>query len=230
MTFSQQPQQAADDSVEAVVTDFLIRNPQFLRQHPDLLAQLDIPHPCGAAVSLLEYQARVLRERNRQLQQRLDELLAVARDNDRLAERIHHLTLELISAPHLEAVLFVLKDELRRNFDCDAIVIRLLGSGDGPDWVAPEAPELELFAPLLKAPRPLCGRLTREQLHFLFGDSAVAIGSTALVPLFDGRLLGLLAIGSYWPERFQPGMGTVFLRQLGAVAGRALQRYLPAAP
>src|SRR5690606_5702145 len=118
MTFSQQPQQAADDSVEAVVTDFLIRNPQFLRQHPDLLAQLDIPHPCGAAGSLLEYQARVLRERNRQLQQRLDELLAVARDNDRLAERIHHLTLELISAPHLEAVLFVLKDELRRNFDC----------------------------------------------------------------------------------------------------------------
>ena len=85
-------------------------------------------------------------------------------------------------------------------------------------------------SPLLKAPRPLCGRLTREQLHFLFGDSAVAIGSTALVPLFDGRLLGLLAIGSYWPERFQPGMGTVFLRQLGAVAGRALQRYLPAAP
>src|SRR5690606_12372353 len=127
MTSTQQPQFDADGIDEAGVIEYLLQNPDFLERHPQLLAELHIPHPCGPAVSLLEHQARVLRERNRTLQARLDELLAVARDNDRLAERIHHLTLELISAPHLEAVLFVLKDELRRNFDCDAIVIRLLG-------------------------------------------------------------------------------------------------------
>lgn len=229
MTSSQQPQRVADESLEAAVIDFLLQNPQFLERQPDVLAQLHIPHPCGAAVSLLEYQARILRERNQSLQQRLDELLAVARDNDRLAERIHRLTLELMDAQHLDAVLLALKDELRRNFECDAVAVRLIGAEEGPDWVAADDPALQAFALLLKDPRPLCGRLSREQLQFLFGDSAVAIGSAALVPLLDANQVhGLLAIGSYRPERFQAGMGTVFLRQLGATAGRALRRYLPA--
>ncbi|HEX5514481.1 MAG TPA: DUF484 family protein, partial [Gammaproteobacteria bacterium] len=74
----------------------------------------------------------------------------------------------------------------------------------------------------------VCGRLLREQLQFLFSDSAVAIGSAALVPLVDNnKVVGLLAVGSYRPDHFHPGMGTVFLRQLGAIAGRALRRHLP---
>lgn len=228
MTSSQQPQRVGDEALEAVVTEFLLQNPQFLKQNPDLLAELHIPHPCGAAVSLLEHQARLLRERNQTLQQRLDELLTVARDNDRLADRIHRLTLELMDAQHLDAVLLALKDELRRGFECDAVAVKLFGDGDSADWIAADDPARRVFDLFLNDPRPHCGRLSREQLECLFGDSAVAIASAALVPLIDARLLGLLAIGSYRPERFQPGMGTVFLRQLGATAGRALQRYLPA--
>lgn len=230
MTSSQQPQRVRDDSVDAtVVIDFLLQNPHFLERHPDLLAELHIPHPCGAAVSLLEHQARILRERNKTLQQRLDELLAVARDNDRLADRIHRLTLELMDAQHLDAVLLALKDELRKSFECDAVAVKLFGAGDSSDWIAADNPTLQAFNQFLKDPRPLCGRLSREQLQALFGDSATAIGSAALVPLIDTKVIGLLGIGSYRPERFQAGMGTVFLRQLGATAGRALRRYLPGA-
>jgi uncharacterized protein YigA (DUF484 family) len=229
MTSNQQPQLAVDETVEASVTEFLLRNPSFLREHPELLAELDIPHASGAAVSLLEHQAKILRERARTLQTRLDELLEVARDNDRLADRVHRLTLELMDAQGLEAVVFCLKDELRSNFQCDAVAVKLFGEGDpSHDWVRPNAPELRSLQGLLSDPRPLCGRLLRDQLQFLFGDSATAINSAALVPLTDGRVLGLLAIGSYQAERFHPGMGTVFLRQLGATAGRALRRYLKA--
>lgn|SRR5690606_4973717 len=227
MTSTQQPQFDADGIDEAGVIEYLLQNPDFLERHPQLLAELRIPHPCGPAVSLLEHQARVLRERNRTLQARLDELLAVARDNDRLADRIHRLTLELMDAQNLEAAVFCLKDELRSNFQCDAVTVKLLGEGDAAvDWVRPNAAELRAFPGLLNDPRPLCGRLHREQLEFLFGDSATAIGSAALVPLADGQVVGLLAVGSYQPDRFHPGMGTVFLRQLGATAGRALRRHL----
>src|SRR5690606_36444363 len=93
MTSTQQPRFDADGIDEAGVIEYLLQNPDFLERHPQLLAELRIPHPCGTAVSLLEHQARVLRERNRALQARLDELLAVARDNDRLAARTHPMTL-----------------------------------------------------------------------------------------------------------------------------------------
>jgi uncharacterized protein YigA (DUF484 family) len=229
MTSNQQPQANVDDAVEAGVVEYLLQNPQFLERHPELLAELHIPHPCGAAVSLLEHQARILRERGRTLQSRLDQLLEVARDNDRLADRVHRLTLELMDAQNLEGVVFCLKDELRNNFQCDAVAVKLFGEGEpGQDWVRPNAAELRAFSAVLKDPRPICGRLIREQLEFLFGDTATAIGSAALVPLADGQVLGLLAVGSYRADRFHPGMGTVFLRQLGATAGRALRRHLKA--
>lgn len=229
MTTQQQPN-VKEEAVEAGVAEFLSQNPDFFERHPELLLSLKVPHPCGPAVSLLEHQARLLRERLKGVQRRLDDLLAVARDNDRLAERLHQLTLELMEAGSLEAVLFSLKDELRNNFQTDAVAVRLFGEGDDhAEWIRPNHPELQrLFSNVLRDPRPVCGRLTREQLEFLFGDTATAIGSTALIPLIDGRLLGLLAIGSYQPDRFHSGMGTVFLRQLGATLGRATRRYLPA--
>jgi uncharacterized protein YigA (DUF484 family) len=227
MTSSQQPQHADDETIEASVVDYLSRNLRFFEQHPDLLAQLRIPHASGSAVSLLEHQVRVLRERNQNLQDRLDELLEVARDNDRLAERMHRLTLELMDATSVDGILFCLKDELRGSFDCDAVTVRLLGRGDpAQGWVELSMAERKLFSQVLKEPRPMCGRLPRDQLQFLFGDTATAIGSAALVPLADNGLIGLLAMGSYRTDRFHPGMGTVFLRQLGAGAGRALRRYL----
>jgi uncharacterized protein YigA (DUF484 family) len=225
---TQQQAELTEDAVAAGVAEFLSQNPDFFERHPELLTEIKVPHPCGAAVSLLEHQARVLRERSQGLQRRLDELLTVARDNDRLSERMHALTLELMEAANVEAVLFTLKDALRSDFQVDALAVRLFGEvDDQPDWIRPNHPQLKSFESLLKEPRPICGRLSREQLQFLFGDTATAIGSTALVPLIDGRLLGLLAIGSFRPDRFHPGQGTVFLRQLGTTVGRALRRYLP---
>lgn len=228
MSSSQQPQQQVDDvDIEAAVVEFLAQNPSFFTHHPDLLATLQIPHQSGRAVSLLEYQVRVLRDRNQALQSRLNELLNVARDNDRLAERMHRLTLELMKASSLESVIFCLQDELQTSFECDAVVLKLLGRGDSSqNWVELTAAQRKIFAQPLQEPRPICGRLPRAQLELLFGDTATAINSAALVPLHDTSLIGFLAMGSYRPDRFHPGMGTIFLRQLGASAACALQRYL----
>lgn len=223
-----QQAQVDEEAIEAGVAEFLSQNPDFFQRHPDLLLELDLPHPCGDAVSLLEYQARMLRERGQGLQRKLEELLAVARDNDRAAERLHRLTLELMDAKGLEGVLCTLKDELLGNFQIDSVAVRLFGEqGDQPDWIRRDHPSMAPLQSLLRNPRPLCGRLSSAQLTLLFGDSAKAIDSSAVIPLLDGRLLGLLAIGSYQADRFHPGQGTVFLSQLGAIAGRALRPHLP---
>ena len=75
---------------------------------------------------------------------------------------------------------------------------------------------------LLSTGRPLCGRLKKAQLEHLFGDQAAALESAAVVPLGEKAGHGLLAIGSCESIRFHPGMGTLFLSNLGELLGQLL--------
>ncbi len=217
-------------SPEDSVVSYLEQHPDFFVRHPDLVTQLRIPHECGEAVSLITHQVQVLRDRNRQYTRRLDELVRVARDNDRLSERLHRLTLDLLDSGDLDGVLQALKDGLREHFDADMVSVRLFDrdklQAEHQDFVAPEDSNLSHFRRFLGEERPICGTLAAEQIQFLFGDSATKVASAALIPVCDRQVMGLLAIGSYQPDRFHVSQGTVFLRQLGQLAGRALRPHL----
>ena len=226
---TQQLAQAIDELDPEAVAGYLIRHPEFFQSRPELVAQLHIPQECGDAVSLLEYQAKVLREANGNLKSTLDELLAVARDNDRASERLHRLTLELIDAQELDSLLQGLKERLLQDFAADVVVVRLKVAPEqvqAPDLIGADDAGLELFSACLNEQRPICGRLNAEQALYLFGDSAAKVASCALIPILNGGSLGLLAIGSGDAERFHRGMGTVFLRQLGDLLGRVIKPHL----
>jgi uncharacterized protein YigA (DUF484 family) len=49
------------------------------------------------------------------------------------------------------------------------------------------------------------------------------VQSTAL---FAAQGLAMVAVGSRDPNRFYPGMGTLFLRMMGEAFGAALSRYV----
>ena len=72
----------------------------------------------------------------------------------------------------------------------------------------------------------MCGRLRPRQQVFLFGEGGVGIKSAVLIPLYEAREIGVLALGSENESRFYPGMGTLFINQLGDLVARALARYL----
>ena len=78
------------------------------------------------------------------------------------------------------------------------------------------------FAEFFKRAEPLCGRLQQEKLDALFGDHAVEVHSAVLVPI---GAAGMLAVGSHDPNRFHPGMGTVFLKLIGEAVSTALARF-----
>ena len=56
------------------IATWLRRHPEFLRQFPDLAGSLVVPRETGPAASLASYQLDVLREKNRELTRRLQEL------------------------------------------------------------------------------------------------------------------------------------------------------------
>ena len=53
------------------------------------------------------------------------------------------------------------------------------------------------------------------------------MGVRVWAPLADAPPFGLLVLASDDPQRFQPSMGTDFLRHLAELAGAALSRLLP---
>lgn len=221
-------------STEDAVYEFLAKNPDFFERHADLLGTLRLPHNSGAAVSLVERQVSVLRQKDLRHERKLKELLAVARANDALASRIHRLTLKLLSAGDLAAVLTHIEESLRADFDADQSILVMFGGQDDFGKIkvgrffkaVPRDHEaLKAFNTFLKGRGPRCGQIRDAQRDFLFGKETDEIGSAALVPLGAGSELGFLAIGSADAERFHPGMSIDFLARLGELVAEALKRY-----
>lgn len=212
------------------IADYLTSHPSFFDEQPDLLADLRLPHSSGAAVSLVERQILVLREQNRELKRKLLELVDVARDNDRLNERMHRMTLDLLRSDSLHALLDTLKDHLHNEFKADAVAVQLTGlveSRQRDTWATrlePDEAVKALFNTAFVDSRPQCGRLKKEQLDFLFGDQATAIESAIVVPLGKRSEQGLIAIGSREVSRFNPCMGTLFMSHLAELLVVFLQR------
>jgi uncharacterized protein YigA (DUF484 family) len=222
------PETPATD--EQQVLDYLRANPALLRQHRELLAELDIPHDAGeGTTSLIEYQVAVLREETRDLSQRLEALLTVARDNDRLADQLHRFTLELLAAEDLEHVLVALRDGLRQEFRADVVQVILITDESlaaGVPTLAPDDPRSEQLEAHFPGDTPVLGNLDETLMALVFDDQAGDLASAAIIPMEEAPLRGFLAIGSRDADRYQEDQGTVFLGQLGALAARILRRSL----
>lgn len=220
---------AADD---ASVAEHLEAFPDFFERHPQLLQRLRLPdvRNGGATVSLLERQVEVLRERNRQLDQRLKEFIEIARSNDELAAKIHRLTTRLVHARGLERIVDALDASLREDFDVQRAVLVLFR--EDPALAAREshfvrlarrgAPEIRGFESLFATGRPRCGQVRDSQREYLFGAAAAGIASVALTPIGPGGSLGLLACGAERADRFSPALSTEFLARIGELVAAAL--------
>lgn len=213
------------------VAEYLRSQPEFFINNQQLLAELRLIHPSGKAVSLIERQVQVLREQNDDLKNRLMELVDVARDNDRVNERMHSLMMDLLAADTLIALVDRLEHHLRLEFKADAVSIHLTTVSDALQRETATRKlllndeEKQLFAKPLIDNTPLCGQLHSDQLEFLFAEQAAAIESSAVIPIGDKIPLGMLAIGSREANRFHCNMGTLFLNHLGELLTRLLKHH-----
>jgi uncharacterized protein YigA (DUF484 family) len=212
------------------VAEYLGTHPRFFEHHLDLLETLEVPHRSGAAVSLVARQIEVLRDKNRFLDIQLNDIVQIARENDILYQRIHQLTLTLLAARGLEDALAGLEWGLSEYFQIDFVAVRITE----PVIVGPianlhlpaDSPQLALFGEVVDTGKARCGIPEPEQAAALFGELAGEVASLALVPLQYAGLRGLLAIGSRDADRFQTGMGALFLTQLGEILSARLAAML----
>jgi uncharacterized protein YigA (DUF484 family) len=222
------------DGLDAMeVASYLRRHPEFLKEFPDLALALTMPRDHGSAASLASYQLEVLRDKNRELSRRLQDLVDIAHENEQLMVRVHTLTLGLMRATDLGGTLAHIVASLTEDFHTDLVRIVLFRE-DGEDlpvseWLVVEPggrAALPVFAEFFKRNEPLCGRLQQDKLDALFGARAGEAHSTVLLPIGG---VGMLAIGSHDTNRFHPGMGTVFLKLIAEAIATAVGRYPAAA-
>ena len=210
------------------VAAYLKNNPDFFMSQDELLAQLQIPHIRGNAISLVEHQVAVLRVRNTDLCNRLSHLMGVARDNDRLFDKVRRLILEMLEAQTLDELVGVVDDSLRHSFKVPFAGLTLFSDKQisvGRSTTLKFAQQQ--IGGLLVGGKAFCGVLRPKELEFLFGqDQAEQIKSAAVVALEHQGIHGVLAIGSADQQHYSNSVDTLFLTYLADVLARLLPTLL----
>jgi uncharacterized protein YigA (DUF484 family) len=212
----------------SAVAEYLQNNPTFFEEYADLIAQIFVPHPHGGhAIPIAERQILTLRERNGELESKLEELIHYGTENEATGERLHRSTLALFAAPDLETTLAVLHHSLREDFDVPLVAVRLWGRVPEQSYLpelAATSQDVRSYADALRG--PYCGPDAAFESREWF-EGGEAAHSFAYLPLRTVQTFGVLALASLDPQRFHPAMGTLYLTRLAELSSVAIARFLP---
>ena len=220
---------------EDQVALYLQDNSDFFLNRENILLTLKLPHQSGGAVSLVERQVSILRDRNIDLRNRYGQLIETATDNDRLFELTNNLVLTLMEAGSLVTLIEQLQHSLEQDFKVDrASLILFDGTTQDLDDHSNNSrfARVEIgedarlaLAGLLQDQQNVCGPLREKEANYLFGANN-NISSAAIIPLYFKGDLGILAVGSNDINHFQSDMGTLFISHVSKVLSRLIRPYL----
>ena len=211
------------------VARYLAEHPAFFEQHPELLGDIAIPHPQnGGAISLVERQSMILRNRIGALEARMAELIRNGEENDAIADRVVQWARTLLAERDAARLPDLAVAEIQRLFAVPYGALRV--------WdVAPEYQALAQAAPVSDDVKrlaasmvaPFCGsNVGFEPAQWMTAGQG-AVQSLAMLPLRVGaspEAFGLLVLGSPDKDRFHITMGTAFLARMAELASAALAR------
>jgi uncharacterized protein YigA (DUF484 family) len=201
------------------VAQYLQDNPLFFEEHAEMLSQINLPHPHGGrTISLSERQLLTLRERVKELEKKLHELLEYAKENDALQLQMHKFNCALFG-PHDRATLQnLIVHNMQDIFSIPHVALHL--------WKdEPPSPEVLAFADL--HPQPVCTHHAMHDSLPWFGEAAEHLRSFAYLPLrAHGQTIGLLILASEDKQRFYPEMGTLFLQRIAETLGSAFNLHV----
>ena len=218
--------------IEKKITDkevagYLVENPSFFTNQEDLLVKIKIPHKKRGAVSLVEKQLEVLRERPLVPNKKSNEFVQNAARNKDIFDKSHKLVLDLVSAKHISELCSALENSLKHGFGCRTNTLILFGQKKIINRFVSQVPlntAKDQLDDLMQRDAPTLGILSSKQLEFLFNEQSPEVKSAAVLTLRNENThLGILAIGSERIEYFTRDMDTLFVEFIAS----ALEKLLP---
>ena len=209
------------------VAAWLKEHPEFFEQYADALAEITLPHPHGGrAIPLAERQTLALREKNRQLEGKLREVIQFGEENDAISDKVHRIATALLASADIRGVLNAVYLNLREDFAVPHVALRVWrpnGHAGLPEFQAVSEASREFAGSLAS---PYCSGHAMVDTAGLFGEAGAHLRSFSYMPLRDTETFGLLALASEDARRFYPEMGTLYLKRLGELVGAAIARHL----
>jgi uncharacterized protein YigA (DUF484 family) len=161
---------------EREIVDYLLANPQFFEQHAEVLASVKLMSPHGnRAVSLQERQMDMLRDKNKQIERRLAELLRYGHENDGIAARFTRWTARVLAERDAHALPATVTRGLLEIFELPQATLRLWDVAEAysmAEFSRYVGEEVRIFANSLAA--PYCGANTGFEAAQWLGTPARA--------------------------------------------------------
>ncbi|PWR20838.1 DUF484 family protein [Zavarzinia compransoris] len=215
------------------VRGYLMAHPGFLARNADLLEHQALPPRSDAdGDKVVDFQRALverLRTDNARLRHFQSEVITAARANVSAQGLVQEAILLLLEAASFEEAIHAITQDLAPVLGIDVVTLCLEGEGMED---APDLPNLQLVVPgtvdaLLGEGQAI--RLASGAFDdgTLFGPAAPLVQSQAFarLDLGDGPV-GLLALGSRDPDKYDEGQGGELLHFLALVVERVIQLWL----
>ncbi len=224
---------SANSPEAEVVRGYLLENPNFLSDNPDLLPLLrpEALHSGENVLDMGQIVARRLCDEVTRLKAQHEVLLANGRANQAAQKKVNAAALAMLEARNFEHLIHVITRDMAEILGIDTVTLCVETADDGPA----QAPTGGVYVlPAGQVDRVLGpGAATRLEAvrcgdRAVFGPAADLVRSQALVRLLPspGSPPGLLALGSRDGDEFQPGQGTEMLQFLSRLMERLFRSWL----
>ena len=188
------------------VANYLKENPDFFENHQEILADIET---AAEQQPFHQRQLEVLRQRHSAEQARYQTVVDSARNNQALEQTLHGFARQLLKVQKRNAG--TAAEIVQREFDLDQTRI-FLSAKEQNDCDL----DLELLVKRVAHGSSICDdRVSSDLLLQLFGPSHT-VKSCAFVPMGQNTSSnGVMILGANEEDRFQPGMGAIYLDRIG---------------
>jgi uncharacterized protein YigA (DUF484 family) len=202
------------------VAAYLLENPEFFTQFPQIIEQISIPHTHKGSVSLVELQSEQLRKKVKSLSHKLNQLISIAKQNETIYRVYANLNLRILKSTDFDELIFILEEVIQENLKLASVTLKPFKGVHA----LPEIQQRLLIEKRFKTHKFFFGRLSDHERKLLFADQEAH--SVALLLIGDLGEYGILAIGSRDPGHFNPDMDTLLITQLQQFLGILLPKML----
>jgi len=218
------------------VAEFLISNPGFFSDHPDILDCVDLPDRfvAGGVVDFQRYQLQRRDSEIDELRTCAQDVIETSRSNMSIQTRTHAAILAMLHANNIQQLYRIVSDDLPILLDVDVAIV-----GFEPS----EGNNVSVLSEYLRTfPSGTVDAIvgTDQDVHLyrefwddgvVFGSAAGLVQSAAIARIKPGISMpnGLIALGAR-DDTFAPGQGTELFSFLARVVEASVMRLSGAEP
>lgn len=208
-----------DLKIQKAVKNYLLKNPGFFSQYPELVTAINVEHDNGELTDLATHQLRALKKENSGLKKQMSALIQNAQQSESMMNRMFSLLMALKlegGDDFLQQFIAFVTEHFKSDY------FKILLDDTLPEFEVSEylgvytASHKKHFVEFESHSEPLSGRLQKSKVSCLF-PQAGDIESVVVLPVGKNAEYGLMAFASNDQEKFHPNSATDLLQKLADI-------------